>query len=395
MICLGFMAVFILAEKYVEEELIYKRMAAELQRVIDTQHIMLDTLPAKGMQFYVGNEIPTALSRLNPRSDAYEVVYDGKEQAVLVREVNGQRFLVTDDQTTFESVESVITAALFLAFAVSFILAMVFSKLSFGQVIRPLTQLAKAVRSNADSNIQPQYYVDEISLLASAIKDRNKRLNEFLLREKLFTSDVSHELRTPLSVILGAAEVLQIKLDGREDVMSFAQRISRTAMDTTERVSALLLLSRSPESIDAPHTSLQTVLRDEIDRHSILLEKKPVQCVLIVDSDEWVFARSELIGIATGNIIRNAFQYTEQGQVTVTLTSNEIKVEDQGLGIPESLHDTLFNRFTRGDDNGQLGSGLGLSIVQRVCTHLGWSLSYQSRKSGGSCFILSFASTPV
>jgi signal transduction histidine kinase len=390
-ICLAFLVVFIVAENYVEEELIYKRMAVELQRMIDAQSEALNTTPVKGMQFYVDEQFPITLAHLEPRQEVYEVFQNDKELAVLIKEVGGHQYAVTDDQTTFESVEMVITITLLLAFAVSFILALVFAKLSVGQVISPLTRLSTAVRSNTDDNIQPQHYVDEIGLLALAIKDRNKRLNELLLREKLFTSDVSHELRTPLAVILGAAEVLQVKLDNQQELLAFAERISRTAMDATERVSALLLLSRAPESIDAPHISLQVVLREEIDRHSILLENKPVQCVLTVDSDEWVFARSELVGIAVGNIIRNAFQYTEQGQVTVSLSATEIRIEDQGLGIPESLQDSLFNRFTRGDDNEQSGCGLGLSIVRRVCTHLGWALSYEPRKSGGCRFILAFA----
>src|SRR5699024_2366229 len=96
--------------------------------------------------------------------------------------------------------------------------------------------------------------------------------------------------------------------------------------------------------------------------------------------------------------------YTDDGEVIITIDSDKIVVTDTGLGIPESMMPLLYERFERlehsntdgkTDDNLSTdkafsnkveGSGLGLSIVQRIMTHMDWELTYQANKTRGSSF---------
>lgn len=106
--------------------------------------------------------------------------------------------------------------------------------------------------------------------------------------------------------------------------------------------------------------------------------------------------------MALGNLIKNAFQYTDDGEVVITIDDEKITVTDTGLGIPEAMMPLLYERFERlhsqnifettaavseQDSNHKVeGSGLGLSIVQRIMSHMGWQLTHQANPSGGSTF---------
>ena len=241
-------------------------------------------------------------------------------------------------------------------------------------------------------------------MLAQAIDEKNNNLEQYLKREQLFTGDVSHELRTPLTIIMGASEVLASQLAHDSYLSEFTNRINTTAKETTEIISALLLLSRAPEKLDAPQTSINSIAINEAQRLNYLLKYKSVTCTIIAEQVYFTNVRPELLKMALGNLIKNAFQYTDDGEVIITIDSDKIVVTDTGLGIPESMMPLLYERFERlehsntdgkTDDNSSTdkafsnkveGSGLGLSIVQRIMTHMDWELTHQANKTGGSSF---------
>jgi signal transduction histidine kinase len=218
-------------------------------------------------------------------------------------------------------------------------------------------------------------------------------LQQFLNRERLFTGDVSHELRTPLTIILGASEVLNAQLADRPELLAASERIRRAAADTAERVSALLLLSRAPETLDAPKIELRSLVEREMKRCKPLLLGKAVECELDAPQEVWLHARPELVSIALGNLLCNAYQYTDVGTVNIRLADDSLVIEDSGTGIPDSVRARLFERFVRGDNDRQSGTGLGLAIVKRVTDHLKWEIRLETRADTGSRFILKFRPT--
>ncbi len=121
-----------------------------------------------------------------------------------------------------------------------------------------------------------------------------------------------------------------------------------------------------------------------------LLKNKAVICQPVLDTGVTAFVRVELAGIAFSNLIRNAFQYTDRGEVIIQLSNTGFLIRDSGCGVPSDIQQHLFERFVRGSDDRLSGSGLGLSIVKRVCEHVGWKLQYQARPAAGSEFSISF-----
>ena len=173
----------------------------------------------------------------------------------------------------------------------------------------------------------------------------------------------------------------------------FTNRISNTAKETSEIITALLLLSRAPEKLDTPQTSINNIAVNEAERLKYLLRYKSVTCTVVAEQEYFAYVRPELLKTALGNLIKNAFQYTDEGEVIISIDAEKITVTDTGLGIPEAMMPLLYERFERlelphnGKQSDKIeGTGLGLSIVQRIMTHMGWKLTHQANTTGGSTF---------
>jgi signal transduction histidine kinase len=390
-LCAVFSGAAYLTIEAVEHDVMDLRLSAELDRLVARQRQGLTTELPVGMQLLRGAEISGELHDLAP--GLHDVNVGEQALRVLVQAEGDEYLVLAEDQGKFLQIEQEAFIALAGAFLGCMALAVVLGRITASRVIAPLTTLADAVETAENREDLPfRESSDEIGVLARAFTARTADLRRFLVRERLFTGDVSHELRTPLTVILGAAELLIAGLNDRPQLMTAAERIRRTTLDTAERVSALLLLSRSPEEVDAPRVALRPLIEHELELCRPLLSGKQVELRLDVSGEAWVFARPELVAMAIGNLVRNACQATDRGEVVVSMDPGHVVVEDTGAGVPESVRGRLFERFVRGSDAHVTGSGLGLAIVKRVTDHLGWTIQLEDRPGGGSRFVLTFPS---
>lgn len=387
-VCVFFALVLFFFVQEIERHFLERRLLAvgKWQAQLHEQRVPAPLPP--GFGFYSGEAIPDELSNLR---QGYSELRRGKETLLVMRSSQGGRpYVVIDEIGDFRKIRREILVALSLGVMACGALAFVLGRLTAGRVISPLTELAEAVQKGGlDATVRSAQRDDEIGLLARTFADHSAQLNQFLVRERLFTGDVSHELRTPLTVIMGAAEVLAARASANPEMLQIAERIRRTASDTADRVGALLLMSRSPETLDSPRTALGPIIEREAERCRPLLAGRPVELAVETLADPRVSARSELVGMAVGNLLRNACSYTERGRVVVRLESDRLVIEDTGPGLPPQVQAHLFERFVRGDAV-QSGSGLGLAIVKRICEHLEWNVVWAERTGGGSRFELLF-----
>lgn len=304
-------------------------------------------------------------------------------------------YVVVDRASEYKGIERVIYIMLgigFLGFvALSFFLG---HYIAHG-FVTPIIRLADAVSNkDADSELPLLDNKDELGILTRAFHDHTTELRRYLARERFFTGDVSHELRTPLTIITGAAELLNDLSDDikktQPQIRVATERILRAAKDAANCVDVLLLLARAPNALDRPETSVSSVINDEIHRAQVLLANKPVTLHFIDSTDFSIPARRELLSCAIGNLIRNACQYTEQGTVTVRLENHSVLVDDTGPGLPDSIKSKLRNQAPAEPVVGSAGSGLGLSLVVRICEYLGASLSVENSANNGSNFRINF-----
>lgn len=197
---------------------------------------------------------------------------------------------------------------------------------------------------------------------------------------KDFVANLSHELRTPLSVIKGYAETL---IDSHEamptaDRGKFLQTILRHAERLNSLLEDLLMLSRLESTNPAlrreslrPTGLINTVVEDYRGRpaaaaHRIICELDPAPAEVLVDPLR--------ITQALENLLDNALKYTVAGsRIVITVATMEreveIRVRDNGPGIPAEDLPHIFERFYRvdkGRSREKGGTGLGLSIVKHI-----------------------------
>nr|WP_181210476.1 HAMP domain-containing sensor histidine kinase [Psychrobacter sp. D2]MBA2057952.1 HAMP domain-containing histidine kinase [Psychrobacter sp. D2] len=414
LLCTTFVSIFMYAEMRIEQDLVKGRLLQQLQLSQEKEGEQAAYTANPGIKIYRYDSAPENLKAIanetvqemqvtvnnqtgdtetgNTETNLHFFAHQQNEQKYILTYLEGSEMVMENYPVLaiFEELEDIFADALKIAVVLSLLIAALFSYLSSKQIIKPLLDLKQAVETDHQNLTDLTHLPSEVGVLARAIDEKNHKLEQYLKREQLFTGDVSHELRTPLTIIMGASEVLASQLEDHSRLSEFANRISTTAKETSEIISALLLLSRAPEQLDTPQTSINTIALNEVTRLTYLLRHKPVTCKVVAEQDYIANVRPELLKMALGNLIKNAFQYTDNGEVIVMIDAEKITVSDTGLGIPEIMMPLLYERFERLNDintSDQVeGSGLGLSIVQRIMTHMDWELMHQDNATGGSTF---------
>lgn len=343
------------------------------------------SMPA-GVTFHHGAAIPASLRALTP--GVHKVHVEGIGMHVFIGSDALGRYAVVDHESEYEQIELVVYALFALGFAGFLVFSLFLGGFIGSRFVTPITTLATAVRSGA-TDLPLTDRNDELGVLARAFATHTGELRGYLDRERFFTGDVSHELRTPLTVIIGAAEILLAQAHEQPALAAPAERILRAANEAAECVRVLLLLARSPQLIAPASCDIDALVRADIARYQPLVAGKPVQLQYQGGTNFSVRGPVELCSCAIGNLIRNACQYTGEGAVTVRLEQRSVIVEDTGPGVPAAVRATLADVAGQAGA-GSSGTGIGLSLVRRICEYLGATLSVDDRAGGGSVFSITF-----
>jgi signal transduction histidine kinase len=271
------------------------------------------------VSFYHSDAIPPDLRDLPP--GVAKKNFEGKTVHLLVGEDTVGTYVVVDRASEYKSIEHSIYAMIVAGFIGFVALSLFLGRFIAHGFVEPITRLAEAVK-DANPELPLLSSEDELGVLARSFTAHTAELKRFLARERFFTGDVSHELRTPLTIITGAAELLVEQTADQPALHKPAERILRAAREATDCVTVLLLLARAPDRIDRPETSIDSVIREEVARSQHLVRGKPVTLQYEEGKDFVIAGRRELITAAIGNLIRNACQYTEQGQLPCASTDN-------------------------------------------------------------------------
>jgi len=335
---------------------------------------------------------PGALSNLS--TGFHERVIAGVETVVFVSDRGGQRLYLVFDRSGVGRLATVFgllpLAMVLLVLYLSTWLAFRASRRAFSPVIalaRQVRGLDPAAPDPAllDPARLPRDVDDEVRELADALARYAQRLNEFVERERNFTRDASHELRSPLTVIQMAAGMLGADSGLSDASRRSVARIERAARDMEELTSAFLLLAReSQTSLPLEATCVNDVLADELERARLLAAGKPIEARLGATHRLHVDAPEKVLAVLLGNLLRNAFSYTDGGEVTVDVGAASVVIRDTGVGIAPGQVDAMYQPFVRGDAGRRGGHGVGLTIVRRLSDRFGWPVAIDSSPGVGT-----------
>jgi signal transduction histidine kinase len=132
------------------------------------------------------------------------------------------------------------------------------------------------------------------------------------------------------------------------------------------------------------------LVAEEMERARLLAADKPVTAEVRSTHRLFLDAPEKVLSILIGNLLRNAFSYTEAGQVIVEIGERTVVIRDTGVGIPAGKIEEMFRPFVRGEGNRRGGHGVGLTIVRRLSDRFGWPIRIESQPGVGTTVEISF-----
>lgn len=222
---------------------------------------------------------------------------------------------------------------------------------------------------------------------ALSAEQKSKAVSEFF-------AGASHDLRQPLHAMGMFAEALK----GSKNVGEQKQLLEKLMLsinNMSELFSDLLNLSRLDSAVTKPkiaQVQLGDIFKKIKTDFKVVAEEKGLQ-LSVVPSNFTLSSDSVMLERILRNLVSNAIRYTETGRVILGVRRRsdylEIQVIDSGPGIPEEKQKAIFQTYIQLEDESQetaKGFGLGLSIVDRLTSLLGYKIKLTSISGKGSCF---------
>ena len=212
-----------------------------------------------------------------------------------------------------------------------------------------------------------------------------------------FLAAMSHELRTPLNGVIGALQLLQESSSDSEkaEYAGVAKQSGETLLELINNIMDLSSLESGAISLERTTFDLHELADSTLAPFKFQAEKKGLN--FTIDRDEavprYVVGDPTRLRQVMINLVGNALKFTAEGAVQVCLSGNNnqlvIQVIDSGIGISESAQTSLFEPYVQADASTTRkfgGSGLGLSIVKKLITAMGGSISVESTPGQGATF---------
>jgi heavy metal sensor kinase len=273
-----------------------------------------------------------------------------------------------------------------------------------GRALNPIKNLGRAASLICANRLSERLPVlnpnDEIGALAKTFNDVFANLENSFKQMMRFTADASHELRTPLTAIRALGEVA---LSADHNSISHVDSLANI-LEETERLQSLcdslLLLSRADSGqvvLNFKRLNVADLVKECLDFLSVLADEKQQLMLFHSAAPAWADVDKSLFKNVVINVLFNAIKFSPpETKIDVRCWCDAacffVTVSDEGIGIPEDLHEKIFQRFYRVDGSRSRqsgvtgGAGLGLSISQWAAQMHGGEIRVSKSSSQGSIF---------
>ncbi|WP_440951579.1 PAS domain S-box protein [Methanococcoides sp. FTZ1] len=250
--------------------------------------------------------------------------------------------------------------------------------------------------------------ISQHKMIEKALLDAKNEAEAANRSKSEFLTNMSHELRTPLNSVIGFSDILLNNEAGylTEKQMKYISNISKSGKHLLSLINDILDLSK----IEAGKMELQhekfrfrEVLDDVRSIVSSLAEKKHICLSTSIEAEDICIKADRLkVTQVLFNLVSNAIKFTPEGGSVMIRAEKEaetlvIKVEDTGIGIPESAQCDLFKPFSQLDASANRqfgGTGLGLSLAKKLVRLHGGEIWVESEAGNGSVFGFSVPLSP-
>ncbi len=269
--------------------------------------------------------------------------------------------------SVFMSASPIIAMIILLIIAVCVVLSHMLTK----QLLMPVEVMVKNLE-NAD--YESPY--KELDPLANLLKSQHTDILAAAKARQDFTANVSHELKTPLTAISGYAELLDGGMVGTDQQKHFYQEIRKNADRLLALINDIIKLSELDQREYEPtfeELELYDAARECMEELTISARRRNVSILLEGEACH-IRGNRDMIKELIENLAQNAIRYNNPGgKVSISIVKKDgramLTVKDNGIGIPASEQQRVFERFYRVDKSRSKatgGTGLGLAIVKHI-----------------------------
>lgn len=223
-----------------------------------------------------------------------------------------------------------------------------------------------------------------------------------------FLNNMSHEIRTPLNAITGFSELLNSGDVDPSDIQQFTSVIRQSSsqlLSIIDDIVNIATIEAGQVKIIHQETNINRIFKNIFNQVKIKVREKNISLEIektLPDSESYVITDETKLTQILSNLIVNAMKFTEKGLVKYgcEIKDNDIQfyVSDTGIGIPQELHEKIFERFRQSDlsiSRKYGGTGLGLSISKSYVELMGGKIWLESRPGEGSTFYFTIPFIPA
>lgn len=257
------------------------------------------------------------------------------------------------------------------------------------------------------------YFLRENKKINATLARQNKEISEqrnqlIVLGEQAreaneakinFFTNISHEFRTPLTLILASLDDLSknTKLDySTKQYIDLIQKNTLRLLKLINEILDFRKIETDKMQVQVAETNLVAFIEDILASFKGLAKKSNIDLRLISKHRNLpVWIDPSMLDKVLFNLLSNAFKFTAiNGYIHLTLEKNDqqntavIKVEDNGAGMSEQTAGHIFELFYQGNVSDKLGSGIGLSLSQKLIRLHHGNITVQSKKNAGTLFTI-------
>lgn len=302
----------------------------------------------------------------------------------VIKNVNGRMYkimmfdLVVEEDDIKDAVQESMIKTYLLLLVVTLLLSVIASYFVFHPFQRTLTIIRKFSIKDEGIAVFPRSSTSEFKKLNAFISDMMGKAKKDYQALKEFSENASHEIQTPISIAQGKLELL---MESSSELTEQQMDLISSAIYALKRLSklgnslSLLTKIENKEFSDFSEIDMTRIVSRLLFDFKELMELKDIKIKSEVASDVPISGNQVLLELLITNLLNNAVRHNHSGgEISVNLNTDYLEVSNTGLPLKGNAED-MFLRFKKGTDNPD-SSGLGLSIVKRICEEHGFTIKY-------------------